>query len=133
MAWIEPRQRMNESEKQLYNRLYYQRKKEQLDKERDAGNISKAILNLEAIYNEVSNRHLQSPSDYSRMILENLERPIRVLRQYKALKEQFERRIDYILGLVKSAILFTEIEQKQLEEEDEKAENEREEEDEDEF
>lgn len=90
-----------------------------MTKERDAGNISKAILNLEAIYNEVSNRHLQSPSEYSRMILENLERPIRVLRQYKELKEVFERRIEYILGLVRSAILFTEMEQKQLEEDEE--------------
>ncbi|WPP51193.1 hypothetical protein [Catalinimonas niigatensis] len=109
---------MNESEKKLYNHLYYRRKKEQMTKEKDAGNISKAILNLEAIYNEVSNRHLQSPSEYSRMILENLERPIRVLRQYKELKEVFERRIEYILGLVRSAIHFTEMEHKQLEEED---------------
>lgn len=109
---------MNESEKKLYNHLYYQRKKEKITKERDAGNISKAILNLEAIHNEVTSRHLQSPSEYSKMILENLERPIRVLRQYKELKELFERRIEHILALVKSAILFTEMEQKQLEDED---------------
>lgn len=109
---------MNESEKKLYNHLYYRRKKEQMTKERDAGNISKAILNLEAIYNEVSSRHLQSPSEYSKMILENLERPIRVLRQYKELKDMFERRIEHILGLVRSAIHFTEMEQKKLEEED---------------
>ncbi|MEK6477964.1 hypothetical protein WJR50_10530 [Catalinimonas sp. 4WD22] len=110
---------MNKSEKKLYNHLYYRRKKEQLDRERDAGNISKAILNLEAIQNEVSSRHLQSPSEYSKMILENLERPIKVLRQYKNLKDQFDRRIDYILGLIKSAIIFSEQEQKQIDEEDE--------------
>ncbi|WKN31082.1 hypothetical protein PZB74_19210 [Porifericola rhodea] len=108
---------MNKSEKKLYNHLYYRRKKEQEAKERDAGNISKAILNLEAIHNEVTSRHLQSPSDYSRMILENLERPIRVLKQYKALKESFERRIEYMLSLIRSAIYFTEQEQKQLEHE----------------
>lgn len=110
---------MNKSEKKLYNHLYYRRKKEQLDRERDAGNISKAILNLEAIQNEVSSRHLQAPSEYSKMILENLERPIKVLRQYKNLKDQFDRRIDYILGLVKSAIIFSEHEQKQTVEDDE--------------
>lgn len=113
---------MNKSEKKLYNHLYYQRKKEQVARERDAGNISKAILNLEAIHNEVSSRHLQAPSEYSKMILENLERPIKVLRQYKNLKDQFERRIDYILDLVKSAIIFSEDEQKQKENEEEEEE-----------
>lgn len=103
---------MTPSEKKLYNHLYYQRKKQLTLKEREAGNIAKAILNLEAIYNEVSNRHLQQPSDYSKMILENLERPIRVLKQYKELKDRFERRIDYILSLLKSALLFMEAEQK---------------------
>lgn len=103
---------MTPSEKRLYNHLYYQRKKQQALKERDAANIAKAIMNLEAIYNEVSSRHLQEPSDYSRMILENLERPIRVLKQYKELKDRFERRIDYILGLLKSALHFMEAEHK---------------------
>lgn len=107
---------MTPSEKKLYNHLYYQKKKEQQLRDRDAGSISKALLNLEAIYNEVSNRHLQSPSEYSRMILENLERPMRVLKQYKELQERFERRIDYILTLLKSAILFMEKEQKKEEE-----------------
>ncbi len=113
---------MNESEKKLYNHLYYRRKKEQESRVRDSGNITKAILNLEAIQNEVTNRHLQSPSEYSRMILENLERPIKVLRQYKALKELFERRIEHVLNLVKSAIQFSEVEKKHLEEEEDEDE-----------
>jgi hypothetical protein len=103
---------MTPSEKKLYNHLYYQKKKQEQARERDAGNIAKAILNLEAIYNEVSSRHLQAPSDYSKMILENLERPIRILKHYKELKDKFDRRIDYILNLVKSAIQFAEDEKK---------------------
>lgn len=108
---------MTPSEKKLYNSLYYQKKKEHLNRDKDSGSIAKAILNLEAIYNEVSTRHLQAPSEYSRMILENLERPIRVLNQYKETKERFERRIDYILSLLKSAILFME---KEFQKEEEK-------------
>ena len=104
---------MSPSEKKLYNHLYYQRKKQQTLKERDSSNIAKAIMNLEAIYNEVSNRHLKEPTAYSKMILENLERPIRVLKQYKDLKDRFERRIDYVLNLLKSAIVHLQAEQKQ--------------------
>lgn len=104
---------MSPSEKKLYNHLYYQRKKQQTLKERNASNIAKAIMNLEAIYNEVSNRHLNEPTEYTKMILENLDRPMRVLKQYKDLKDRFERRIDYILNLLKSALILLQTEQKQ--------------------
>ena len=103
---------MTPSEKKLYNHLYYQKSREKIVKSRDSGNISKAILNLEAIYNEVSSRHLQSPSDYSKMILENLDRPIKVLNQYKELKDKFDRRIDYMLNLIKASLKFIETDQK---------------------
>jgi len=107
---------MSPSEKKLYNHLYYQRKKQQALKERDSSNIAKAIMNLEAVYNEVSNRHLKEPSAYSKMILENLDRPLGVLKQYMDLKDRFERRIDYILNLLKSTLNHLQTEQKWEEE-----------------
>jgi len=103
---------MTPSEKKLYNRLYYQKKKEEKLRDSDSGSVSKAILNLDAIYNEVSQRHLKQPTEYSKMILENLERPMHVLQHYKQIRDRFDRRIDYILMLLKSTIQFVESEKK---------------------
>jgi hypothetical protein len=104
---------MNKEQKSLDNHLRYRQRRQQQKEERDALNISKAILNLEAIYNEVTARHLREPSDFSRMILENLERPIRVLKFCRETNERLRRKVSYLIQLVDAGLVFLKKEQRE--------------------
>ncbi|MFP4089698.1 MAG: hypothetical protein ACLFT3_05285 [Cyclobacteriaceae bacterium] len=104
---------MNKAQKSLDNHIRYRKRKQLQMEERDALNISKAILNLEAIYNEVTARHLKEPNDFTRMLLENLQRPLKVLYYYQDMTDKLKRKLQYLIQLVDAGLIFLKKEQEE--------------------